>query len=621
LTPYERLLKLQELHYGDHTVEEFNEGTKLSRKETIERLRKKYQKESTPEELEEFEKDLRLAGELENEIELPTKYQDVPSFLIISNLSKIIQRGISTCHLIHKETRKVTKLTKMNFNFNPPKFGTIHFGDLSACTYPCDNNENLIVFEVELSTFCFLLCKIIVPLFPVYDPTSNNTLEDYKKIINEKIAKNPEPAQRFEELITAYVTTGRATKAPLYEIAQRYNNFLSALVQAMEVFIMGHECSHVLLHHTEKGDLEKRATLENMAYIRFSWNQEYEADNLALPLTLAGLHDIGFENDFINYCGAETFFSGLEIIERAKCLVNSGDDTWYWRNCSETGPISDHPPSDDRRKKLRDHMKGVYGEKSLESSLIVENIIKELWMKTKPNLVKNRISLLKKSLSYQVDQNTSQKNYSKALELLDEILQLDDKFLPALFGKGNIFLLQNKFQEANQQFELILKIDKNNIDAIIHKAMVSFAEEDYSKSLELANQALEKDNKNFYALLAKGKALDLLNRFEDSIECFNLILNQEKNNQFALFRIGFAYFMLDKPEKALEYYNKVLEINPHHEGAIENKFMALDFLKNYDEAIKMIDKFLEETPGDLDLLEIKKELEKEKQNQKNKNGD
>jgi len=267
----------------------------------------------------------------------------------------------------------------MNFNFSYPKFGTIHFGDINARTYPCDNNEQLIVFEVELTTFCYLLCKIIVQLFPVYDSASSNTLVDYEKIIDEKIAKTPDTIKRFNELIIAFVTTGRATKAPPYEIKPQYNNFLANLSLAMEVFVMAHEYSHILIGHTEKKNQEKKSELKNIEYIRFSWNQEYEADHLALSLALEGLHNIGYKIDFVNYCGAETFFSGLEILDRANCIVNSGDDTWYWKGCSEDGPISDHPPSDDRRTKLRTQMKFVYGEKSLETSLIVEMIIKK-WL-------------------------------------------------------------------------------------------------------------------------------------------------------------------------------------------------------------------------------------------------
>ena len=389
MKPNEHLLKLQEEHYNGYiTAEELVEERKIVQEETKSRLLKKYQNELNTEELKQFEKDLDEHHKKVENIELPTKYEDPDTYLLLLELSSIIQNGISTSHVIHQETKKVVKLTDQNYNFTVPYVGSIAFGDVNAATIPCDNNEHLILFETEFITFCYLVCKVLVQLMPEYDSTLEKSFEEYMKEVEEKISKNPSIIERFKELVIAYATTGRATKAPVYEINAKYNHALIGLTHAMEVFAMGHEYAHILIGHTTRESFENEYSLEGLSRIFYLQHQEYEADHLALTLTLEGLKNEGDENYFGNYLGFESFFSALEISERAKYIVKIGDDTWYWRkNGRSSGNPQDHPPIDARREKLRDQAKFVFGEKFLEGGKITENIIKRLYEKIKPDLI------------------------------------------------------------------------------------------------------------------------------------------------------------------------------------------------------------------------------------------
>lgn len=390
MNPNERLLEFQEEHYSKYTTaEELAKERKIVKEETKRRLLKKYEEDSTPEELKQYEEDLvRHDKELEK-IETPTKYQDPEMYSILLELSSTIQSGISTSHVIHQETRKVVKLTDMNYNFTIPSLGSIDFGEVNAATIPCGDNEYLIIIQTEFTTFCYLISKIIVQIMPEYDSTLGKSLEDYIKEVQDKISENPSVVQRFKELVIAYATTGRATKAPPYEISLKYNLALSELTHAMEVFAMGHEFAHILIGHTTEESYERENSLKGLSRIFYLQYQEYEADHLAVTLTLEGLKNKGRENYFGNYMGFESFFSALEISERAKCIVKTGDDTWYWRSGGRSsGEIQDHPPIDARREKLRAQAKFSFGEKFLEGGKITENIIKILYEKIKPDLIK-----------------------------------------------------------------------------------------------------------------------------------------------------------------------------------------------------------------------------------------
>ncbi len=384
----------------------------------------------------------------------------------------------------------------------------------------------------------------------------------------------------------------------------------------MEVFIVGHEYAHILLGHVNSNFTKKNLLNDKIETLLFSWKQEYNADELGFPLMLDGLRNVGYENDYVSYCGAEAFFSAFEVLERAKCLIKSGDEEQYWRNCSKSGEIGDHPSSEKRRDALRIQMTQVYGEEPIRSSQIVESIIKILWERTKPNILTNQKKLYLVFLSNQVETKFTQKKYSEALESLEKILELEPSHIPALFGKGNIFQHFNRLEKSDQCYDEILKIEKENIGALVQKSNIQFTKEEYQKALETANIALKIENQNPYALYAKGMALNQLERDKEAIISFKQILISDKSHIPALLRIAFSYAMIMEPKTAIEYYDKVLEIEPNHVDAIEQKMTMLEHLEDYDGILKMIDVFLKETPNDQELLEIRKEFEDEKQKSK-----
>ncbi|MBI3254066.1 MAG: hypothetical protein HYZ56_05165, partial [Nitrosopumilales archaeon] len=190
-----------------------------------------------------------------------------------------------------RETQKDQSLEELGLKIVTPHFGTVHMGSINAATYPCDNGEYLIVFEVELMTFCNLLCKIIAKIFPHYDPKSEKNLEYYKEKIAGKIKEEPEVIQRFQELIVAFVTTGRATPASQYFLDPKYYPFLTHLRLAMEVFIVGHEYAHIMLGHVDTNYTRKNVVMEDISSVIFSWEQESSADYLGLPLMIEGLRN------------------------------------------------------------------------------------------------------------------------------------------------------------------------------------------------------------------------------------------------------------------------------------------------------------------------------------------
>ncbi len=611
----ETLFKLQKQALTDHhtSFSLIIENMKEDQKNMLDSILELCKPHVTPDELEKMRKRTENKIKQLDKRELPTPFQDPGSYSTVLECWKIIEDIILTINFKQRATEKSHSLKELGLKIVTPHFGTVPMGSVNAATYSCDNEEYLIVFEVELMTFCHLLCKIIAKTFPIYDPSENKNSEYYQEKIIEKINQDPEVVQRFKDLVVAFVTTGRATTAKQYLLDPQYYAFVDHLRLAMEVFIIGHEYAHILLGHVDANYARKDLVMNDISSVIFSWDQESNADFLGLPLMMEGLSKVGYGYSPISYCGAEAFFSAFEILERAKCLIQSGNDEWYWRNCSETGQISDHPSAEMRRNKLRAQMTEIFGPRSIETSQIIEQIIKILWEKIKPGILDSRKDLHIKLLSTKVELSNSRKKYSDALDALETILKLDDKHILALFGKGNILQDLKRFNEADRCYDLILSIDKDNVGALYQKSRVALNREDFATALKLADDALDKDKTNIHALYSKGMALDGLERFDEAIGYFNSILKQDEKNIPSLLRIAFAYTMLTKPQTAIEYYDKILEIDSTNESAITQKFQLLEYLEDYDGILKMLHQFLEEQPNDPELLAMIKEIEQEKE--------
>lgn len=396
LKPFDVLLKLQqEVFPRNLDGKSFQKRMEKSLPKTLELMLEKYKGELSADEIKIVKKKLEEHINGIKKIELPTTLQDPNSYSQILEIAEIIKNASETCHMIEKESGKVIKVKEMNLNFKTPKFGTVHFGTVNAAMIPCDNDEVLIVFEVEFFIFCWLISKVFAKLFPAYNSEEKN-LEYYFREVDKKIEQQKDAVKHFEELVIAYAITGKVGYAPQYIIEAKFNNKVRRIASVMEVFAMSHEYAHMLLDHVHHESNETNPIAKGIENILFSWPQEFEADQLGTMLTLEGMKNIQDGNILVTICGIEIFFSTFEIIQKARCLFNGGDEKYYWKEGGvEQGKVGTHPPFEERRKKQREHISGVFGEKSLEMGLIAEYMLTRLWNETRNKMIE-RMEKMKK---------------------------------------------------------------------------------------------------------------------------------------------------------------------------------------------------------------------------------
>jgi tetratricopeptide (TPR) repeat protein len=131
--------------------------------------------------------------------------------------------------------------------------------------------------------------------------------------------------------------------------------------------------------------------------------------------------------------------------------------------------------------------------------------------------------------------------------------------------KTEIYILENKLEDADNLLDELYKIEPSNEEIYIQKASVLSKRDEHQKAIN--------------TLLI---ALDLTENAEDDADLFALI--------------GMEYLFLDQFENARDYFVKCIEIDQDDYSALYNIVYCFDFLDQNDEAITFLNHYLDKNP-------------------------
>ncbi|EGG42071.1 Hypothetical protein Nlim_1086 [Candidatus Nitrosarchaeum limnium SFB1] len=337
-----------------------------------------------PEEFKQYSESYKKEFESTLNQSIQTKYDDPLFQMMIQDFSRLIEEGVKSWE--PPITGKISEYFK-KFTIKKQEiiFGLLPLGEVNACTVAVPESDDfLIIFEQELFTFCQLICKIMAQCFNIMMNLKN--VEEFIEIIEkEGILK------RFQELILAFLIHGDPGLAPRYLLDPRYDEIVALFRDPLEIFILGHEYSHLLIGHV--GHIENQEVpfdKDGIKVMLYEHNQEFEADFVGLYLCLGALKakrsDIS-----LGYCGIELFFHCDHIIELGLCILKTGNEDLYWNRDPTDFLSSTHPPPFIRKDRLREIMELEFGadNKAVKSAKIMEGVISKIWEKTRPILVQH----------------------------------------------------------------------------------------------------------------------------------------------------------------------------------------------------------------------------------------
>ena len=215
-------------------------------------------------------------------------------------------------------------------------------------------------------------------------------------------------------------------------------------------------------------------------------------------------------------------------------------------------------------------------------------------------------------------------NHEKAVELLQEALQLTEDFADVYNLMGMEYLFMDNLEMAKESFikcleediedqsalynvvycfefldqnleaiEYIKKyIDKNPYSEIAwHQCgRLYYGLKDYKNAVRAFEFATYIDEQFLGAYMENGKALERLKRYEDAIENYKKTIELDDPTSYALLRIGKCYEKLGNKVEALKHFNRTV----HEDPLLDKGWIAItDFYvrqKNYKKALLYVNK-------------------------------
>ena len=168
----------------------------------------------------------------------------------------------------------------------------------------------------------------------------------------------------------------------------------------------------------------------------------------------------------------------------------------------------------------------------------------------------------------------------------------DENTIEELHKESAILVSQERYNEALDVFDQILEIDSDNVKALNHKGALLVKMENFQQSLEYFDKAIIIEPNNIKILKNKAIALSHLEQHVDAIAIYEKILELEPKNQLIeqqrndlLLPVG-----LVKTETQSKYLIHVTAVVSSSNGVLVSVYqnIASDFLPS-----KLFDKFLD----------------------------
>jgi tetratricopeptide (TPR) repeat protein len=183
-----------------------------------------------------------------------------------------------------------------------------------------------------------------------------------------------------------------------------------------------------------------------------------------------------------------------------------------------------------------------------------------------------KISLAKKAIKLGLDQHPDSTNLK-------------------LF-KIEIYVLENKLEEADKLLDDLYVIEPSNEEIYIQKANVLSKRDEHQKAINTLMIALklsenENDDADLYALI--GMEYLFLDQFKNARDYFIKCLDLDIEDYSALYNIVYCFDFLDQNDDAIIFLNKYVNKNPYCEVAWHQLGKQYFTIKDYDKAIAAFD--------------------------------
>lgn len=190
---------------------------------------------------------------------------------------------------------------------------------------------------------------------------------------------------------------------------------------------------------------------------------------------------------------------------------------------------------------------------------------------------------------------TQAQKYGQALNVLDEMEQIEQNNIDAVLLRSDILLSQFKYDQAALLLEQKSNdfARKDKVEILLELSDVYDECEEFDAVFDTLVRVIKIDRRNEEALQKICFWAEFTERLEESITLHTNLTDEDPYNTLAWFNLGAAYQGLKFYEKAIDSYEFCVAIDDKFEFAYRNMADAFMRLKWYESAIDVLQKHLE----------------------------
>ncbi len=195
--------------------------------------------------------------------------------------------------------------------------------------------------------------------------------------------------------------------------------------------------------------------------------------------------------------------------------------------------------------------------------------------------------------------------FDHGIDLLDQAIKLNPKYLPPWNNKGNALTQQGKKEEALKCYEMALQLDSSHASVLIN--MVGCLR-DLGRIQDAANacdEAIERDSEDVLPYYTKANLFMKSANFKAALETINDALKLDPEYPWAWGLKGSCLKELGCFDEALRCYDRCLSIDPRYSVAYQNKAVCLNGMGRGSEAIGVLDNAIKQIPDDSQIYELR----------------
>ena len=198
------------------------------------------------------------------------------------------------------------------------------------------------------------------------------------------------------------------------------------------------------------------------------------------------------------------------------------------------------------------------------------------------------------------------KKHKESLQDLNNVLRIDPHSAKAYFFKGLNFKELGLLDRSIAQFQTCIEQDPSYISAYEQLGFIYHSQNNSLAHLYF-NNAILLDSFNVNMWYNKGKYLQDIGEYKEAEKCYKSILRLDVFNESANYNLGYLYYLKNDFEMSANYFSDAIYTNPQYFEAYFSRGLCFKNLNNFQQAVVDFKSALKINPN---FLDAKIELDK-----------